>query len=537
MKKIIILSEVLLISALAHASEKKPKTQRIQPNILCITCEDISPYLGCYGDPVAISPNIDNFSKEGILYKGMHTTIGVSAPSRASLITGMYPSAIGANNMRTAQNKSKPEGITPYDVVLPEGIKCFTELLRSKGYYCTNNSKTDYQFESPLTAWDENSISAHWKNKPQDVPFFSIFNLTVTHEFEIMKRAGLPLLVKPEDIVVPGYFPDNSITRQDMAIMYSNIAEMDRQFQILIDELKDKGELNNTIIIFYSDNGGPLPRQKRELYESGSNVPFIVRFPDKMDQGTIDKKLHMFADIPATILSIAGIRPPSYMQGVPFLGKYKGKDRKYVYGARDRLDTFYEKQVSVRDNRYRYIRNYKPEQSCYLPIISRSSMPIIKEMVRLHDAGELSSNAEQWFVSPRPVEELYDVLIDPYELNNLADDLSYKAILNSLSKEQSRWLNKENPLWKYTEPELIEFFWPGRKQPITSQPNISVNRNLVTMKCTTRGSSIAFQINGKGYNSDEHWFLYTKPFKISKGDSITAVATRVGYAQSSIVKK
>jgi len=531
MKKILFLSELLLIGAITQASEKKINTQKEKPNILCITCEDISPYLGCYGDPVAISPNIDNFSRGGIIYKGMFTTIGVSAPSRASLITGMYPTAIGANNMRTAQNKSKPDGITPYDVVLPEGVKCFTEFLRAEGYYCTNNLKTDYQFESPLTAWDECSSSAHWKNKPANRPFFSIFNLTVTHEFEIMKRAGLPLLVNPEDIAVPDYFPDNPITRRDMAIMYSNIAEMDRQFQLIIDELKAEGELENTIIIFYSDNGGPLPRQKRELYESGANVPFIVRFPDKKDAGTTDNKLHMFADIPATILSIAGIRPPAYMQGVPFLGQYKGKDRKYVYGARDRLDTFYEKQVAVRDHRYRYIRNYKPEQPCYLPIISRSSMPIIKEMVRLHEAGQLSPDAEKWFVKPRPVEELYDVLNDPFELNNLAENTTYKAVISRLRKEQDRWLKEENPLWSYTEPELIELFWPGRRQPVTSQPEIDVTNNVVKIACATKGASIAYQINGKGY-ADGHWFLYTKPFTINPGDSVTAVAVRAGYAQS-----
>ncbi len=535
MNRLLIISKLLLVGAIVHASENKVKVKKKKPNILCITCEDINPYLGCYGDSVSKTPNIDKFSKDGIIYTGMYTTIGVSAPSRASLITGMYPTAIGANNMRTAGKTSKPENITPYDVVLPEVVKCFTEYLRLEGYYCTNNSKTDYQFKSPLTAWDECSEAAHWKNRPSGMPFFSTINLFVTHESQIMKRADLPLLVNPDDIKIPAYFPDNHITRRDMAIMYSNIAEMDRQFQLIIDELKAEGELENTIIIFYSDNGGPLPRQKRELYESGTNVPFIVRFPDKKGAGTTDNKLHMFADIPATILSIAGIRPPAYMQGSPFLGKYKGKDRKYVYGARDRLDTFYEKQVAVRDSRYRYIRNYKPEQSCYLPIVYRSPMPIIKEMVRLHEAGQLSPDQEKWFVQPRPVEELYDVLNDPFELNNLADDITYKAVINRLRREQDRWLKEENPLWSYTEPELIEMFWPGRKQPQISQPEIDVKNNIVKITCATKGASIACQVNGKGY-ADRHWFLYSKPFTINPGDSVTAVAVRAGYAESTQIK-
>lgn len=299
-----------------------------RPNILCIVCEDISPYLGCYGDPVAVSPNLDRLATEGIRYN-MFTTVGVSAPSRAALITGMYPSAIGADYMRnyTMALQTLPPGITPYEVVLPEGVKCYTEFMRQAGYYCTNNGKNDYQFASPLTAWDEDGREAHWKHRPKGKPFFSIFNLMVTHESQVWARANKPLVVDPSKIEVPPYFPDDPVIRQDMAVMYSNIYEMDKQTQRLIDEVKEAGLLDNTIIIWYSDNGGPLPRQKRAVYESGMLVPFIVRFPDGFRKGEKKDRLCSFVDIPATILSLAGIQPPAYMHGIPFLGKYEGKER------------------------------------------------------------------------------------------------------------------------------------------------------------------------------------------------------------------
>ena len=521
-----------LILPLAHSNATGQK-QPEQPNILCIVCEDISPYLGCYGDAVAVTPNLDNFSRESIRYTGMYTTIGVSSPSRAALITGMYPTSIGANNMRTAQNKSKPAGIHPYDVVLPAGIKCYTEQMRAAGYFCTNNSKTDYQFAAPLTAWDEQGDRAHWKHAPEGMPFFSIFNLNVTHEFQVMKRADQPLSVQPEDIILPPYYPDDPVVRKDMAILYSNITEMDRQFQILVDELKASGKLDNTIIIWYSDNGGPMPRQKRELYESGALVPFMIRFPDGYKAGTVDRGLHMFVDIPATILSLAGLPVPEYMHGRPFLGQYKQKSRKYVYGARDRLDTFYEKQGCVRDERYRYIRNYRIEQPDYLPIISRAAMPMMARMAELHEAGNLNADQEKWFKYPRPEIEFYDVQADPHELNNLADNPKYKKKIKELSDEFDRWISTYNKMWKYTEPELIEMFRPGGVQPVVARPEVKIENGTATLTCSTEGASIAYQINGRGLN-EHHWFLYTGPFSVNPGDKISAIGVRAGYKDSSI---
>ena len=234
----------------------------VRPNIVCVVCEDISPWLRCFGDSVAVTPTIDALAAEGVRYTSLYGTVGVSAPSRAALITGMYPTHIKANYMRTQGGQiARPPAVTGYDIVLSEGIKCYTELLRAAGYYCTNNPKTDYQFLSPLTAWDECGRQAHWRNRPKGMPFFAIFNTLASHEQKVWESAKDTLYVSPDDVVLPPYYPEDSIVRRDIAVMYSNIYRMDCFVRQMIDELKAAGEWDNTILIFYSDNGGPLPRQ------------------------------------------------------------------------------------------------------------------------------------------------------------------------------------------------------------------------------------------------------------------------------------
>jgi N-sulfoglucosamine sulfohydrolase len=505
-----------------------------RPNILCIVCEDISPYLSCYGDPVAKTPNLDRFAAEGIRFTHMYTTVGVSAPSRAALITGMYPTAIGANHMRNTSG-GMPAGIDPYEVVLPEGVKCYTEFLREAGYYCTNNDKTDYQFASPLTAWDENGKEAHWKHKPPDKPFFSIFNLFVTHESQIWQRGSMPLLVDPQKVPLPSYFPDDPIIRHDVAVMYSNIYEMDKQVQHLIDEVKEAGLLENTIVIFYSDNGGPLPRQKRAIYESGTLVPFMVRFPDGFRKGEVEDRLCSFIDIPATILSLAEIKPPKYMHGRAFLGKYQTKNREYIFGARNRMDEQIDKQGYVRDAKYRYIYNYLPEKPNYMPVQYRLQMPMMRRMLELYEHDSLNEVQKIWFEALRETEEFYDVENDPDEINNLIHNPAYKKEIDRLRSVYNKWQRDYNELWKLPEAESRELFFPNGNQQVVSTPTIIQTSGGVVFKCGTKGVSFAYQINGKG-NSDNHWFLYSKPVRVKKGDMITVIAVRAGFRNSEKVE-
>jgi len=506
-------------------------------NILCLVCEDISPFIGCYGDPVAVTPNIDRLATEGVRFTNFCTSMGVSAPSRASLITGMYPSAIGANQMRNqGQKKFMPNGIVPYDVVLADGVKCYPEFLRASGYYCTNNAKTDYQFAPPLTAWDENGKNAHWKNAPRDKPFFSIFNFEVTHESQIWKRANEPMTIDPNKVNVPPYYPDDAVVRKDIARMYSNITVMDSLVQEKIDELKQAGLLENTIIIFYSDNGGPLPRGKREVYNSGLQVPLIIRYPHKKNAGTIDDQLCSFVDIPASILSLAQLKAPQYMHGKSFLGKYKSLPREYIYGAKDRCDEAIDKIGTIRDKKYQYIRNYMPETSGYNDIKFRMEMPMMRDILAKKDAGLLNKNQMKWFMDPRPAEEFYDLKNDPHEMNNLISDSRYSVEIKRLRSSYNQWIRDYNENWFLTELEMRNFMIPDGIQKEVSMPVINKMEEMYEIRCNTQGSSIAYRINGKGDNSN-NWLLYTSPISVKEGDIIEATACRIGYAQSIIAKR
>ncbi len=503
-----------------------------QPNILCITCEDISSYLGCFGDPIAITPNLDQLAAEGIRFTNFFSTVGVCAPSRFALITGMYPSACGANNMRT--NSYLPEGIPPYEAVPPPGVRCFSEYMRANGYYCTNNSKTDYQFESPVTAWDESSTKATWKNRPRDMPFFAIFNLMTTHESQVWDRANDPVTIRPEDVPVPPYFPDTPNIRRDIARVYSNITIMDREVGEIIAEVKRAGLLDDTVIIFYSDHGGPLPRGKREIYDSGLKAPMIIRFPDKRYAGKIVDDLISFIDIPPTIMSLAGIEPPSYMHGRAFLGQDRAQPREYIFGARDRMDSAYDVRRAVRDKKYKYIRNYRPDIGAYQNIEYRNNLASMRDLLEWRDEGKLNEEQMYWFRETKEPEELYDLDNDPYELHNLAGDPHYENDLLRLRQVLEDWLMEvgDNPM--QTEKELVWSMWPGGVQPVTAEPIISKQGGRVDIRCATPGASIAYQINGEGYNKD-HWYLYSKPLRVKKGNTLTAAAIRIGYKQSESV--
>lgn len=529
--------KIVLIFAILSSIEVEMDAGNLKnmPNILCITCEDISPRIGCFGDSVAITPNLDTFSQKAVRCTNMFTTVGVSAPSRSALITGMYPTAIGSNYMRN-NSGNLPNGLEKYEVVPDAGIKCFTEYLRAAGYYCTNNSKTDYQFTSPLTAWDENGKDAHWRNRPQGMPFFSVFNLEITHESQIWERHSMPLRLDVDDIIVPKYLPDDPIIRYDMAVMYSNIAIMDCQFQHLLDQLKEDGLEDNTIIIWYSDNGGPLPREKRSIYDSGMKVPFMISFPDGYQAGCIDENLYMFPDIPATILSLAGIRPPDYMQGRAFYGKYKNYvPRKYVYGARNRMDKQINKQGVVRSLEYRYVKNYTPEVSNFRPVKYRMSMPMMNRIIELLNRDSLNEAQMRWFVSPVADEEFYVLSEDPYEVRNQIGNPKYKKIIEQMRKEHIRWVNEECPRWNQTELENREFMWPKGKQPVVPKPQIDIDKGWAKLSSTLPGVSFAYKINGRGYDS-EHWFLYCSPIELKKGDMIEVIGCRAGMINSEKVK-
>ncbi len=401
----------------------------------------------------------------------MFSSSGVCAPSRAALITGMYATAIGANNMRTS-TKDLPDH-APYEAVPPPAVRPFAEYLRTAGYYTTNNAKTDYQFTPPLTAWDESGRDAHWKNRPEGMPFFSVFNLETTHESQVWDRANDPVVVPPERVILPPYYPDSPAVRRDVARVYSNVAVMDRQVGELLAELEEAGVADDTIVVFYSDNGGPLPRGKRELLDSGLHVPFMIRFPDGAHAATVVDDLVAFVDVPATILSLAGVPVPRHMQGRPFWGDQKAPPREYVFAARDRMDEQVDHVRAVRDRRFKYIRNYRTDLPRYQDITYRRQMAAMQDILRLRDEGRLDPVQSLWFQPTKPAEELYDTEADPHEVRDLTGDPAYGAHLERLRAALDGWLREIGDRPGRPETELVEQLWPGRVQPRTAAPAIA----------------------------------------------------------------
>lgn len=507
------------------------------PNILWLMTEDISPYLACYGDSTVKTPNLDRLAKEGVVYKNVFDVSGVCAPSRSCLITGMYPTSIGTDNMRTL--KTYPQnGIPNYSVVLPPRVKMFSELMRINGYYCTNNSKQDYQFIAPRSGWDESSGKAHWRNRPEGKPFFSVFTFNVTHESQIWEKKNDPLLADPAKVPLPPYYPESPVIRKDVARMYSNIVEMDTQVGGIIKQLEDDNLLDKTVIIWFSDNGGPLPRGKREIYDSGLHVPMIIRYPDKKLAGTVNENLISFVDFAPATLSLAGIKIPEYMQGMPFLGSEKAQQpRKYIYAARDRMDSEYDIVRAVRDKRFKYIKNFQPEKPYMQNIAYRKQMDLMNELLRYEKEGKLDETQKLWFRKSKDPEELYDTQADPFELHNLALDPQYAKKLKELQNQLSDWMKRVDDKGFIPEKKWVESMWPGMKQPTTSEPQFHLSTGSVTITSSTPGASISYRVlkNPAEKKSESMaWQVYSKPVRINKNEKIIAIAERIGYKSSAL---
>jgi arylsulfatase A-like enzyme len=343
---------------------------------------------------------------------------------------------------------------------------------------------------------------------------------------------------KDTNFEIPPYLPDTPKVRRDMWKLYNNIAEMDKQVGAVLKQLENDGLLENTIIFFYGDHGGPLPREKRLIYDSGLNTPLIIRFPNKQLAGTTDTQLLSFVDFAPTLLSLIGIEPPSYMQGQAFLGKYKAlNERKYIHAAADRFDGFTDAIRAVREERFKYIRNYRPEQGYYLPVEYRERIPTMQELLRLRDEGTLDSIQALWFREHKDLEELYDCTTDPYELDNLAQDPAYSEKMEELRTEMDRWLKEIGDFPNLPDKELIAQLWNGAKtQPITSAPNITSSNNKITLECATDGASIGYKIIDKDGTTPKVWSVYQKPFNILKGSKVIAQAYRIGFVPSEIVE-
>lgn len=519
----------------SHLVAGQVSSKADRPNIVWFMAEDISPYLSAYGDTTANTPNIDRLAAEGVVYNNCFSVSGVCAPSRSCIMSGMYPTSVGTHNMRV--NWATPEGLDTYWVPLPDKVKAFTQHLRIAGYFCTNNEKEDYNFNVGNADWDVNSSAGHWRKRPEpNQPFFSVFTSNTTHESRIWQHADHEQRVNPDDVPLPPYYPDTPAVRKDVARNYSNIEEMDAEVGELLAELEEDNLLDKTIFIFYGDNGGPLPRQKRELYDSGMRVPLIIRFPDGQGAGTTNDDLVSFVDFGVTMLSLAGIPIPDYYQGQPFLGAQKAEPRNYVFGARDRMDTEYDMVRAVRDHRYKYLRNYKPELPYYQDIQYRLQMDMMNEMLQMHENGELNAVQELWFRESKPEEELYDTWEDPHELNNLADDPACADKLTELRTQLEQWQEKYGDLGFIDEKELRDQFWPDGSQPRTAEPVATFDGEHVSITCDTPGAHIVYMHVPVGESRPSSYPIYTEPVPVSTDGTFYCKGERYGYKSSRWVK-
>jgi uncharacterized sulfatase len=403
-----------------------------RPNILWITCEDIGPQLGCYGDKYADTPNLDKLAARGMRYVNAWSNAPVCAPARTTIISGLYPPSTGSEHMRS-QTRLAPQ------------MKMYPSLLREAGYYTSNNNKEDYNVEHTGATWHESSRNAHWRNRAAGQPFMAVFNNVGTHESQVRKRPH-KWVHNVDKAPVPAYQPNTLEVRQDWAQYYDNITDMDVWAGKLLKDLETDGLADDTIVFFYGDHGAGMPRSKRWPYNSGLDVAIIVYVPEKFRHlapkeykpGGVSERMAAFVDLAPTVCSIAGVKPPDYMQGSALMGKHPGAEREYNYGFRGRMDERYDLVRTVRDRRYIYIRNYMPHKVYGQYLAYMFQTPTTQVWKKLYDEGKLKP-PQTYFWETKPPEELYDLKNDPDEVHNLAKSSAHQAILKRLRAAQQQW--------------------------------------------------------------------------------------------------
>ena len=518
-----------------------------RPNILVIMADDMSLRINALGDKTAITPNLDELVKNGTSYMNAFTTAGVCACSRSALLTGKNQISIGSMHMRTSSG-----GSVPYLAVPEAHIKAFPEILRKHGYFTFTNDKLDYQFSGifpgsgPFTIWNSEKDKFGWKNRKNSEPFFGMINLIITHESGIFRgkmnsvdTQAIKLMqqtrqllyeapVKPENVVVPPFLPDTSEVRKDIARAYNNIYILDIEVKEIIDQLKKDNILDDTIIIFTSDHGDGLPRYKRELFDTGINVPFIILVPKKFSSwqkpGEKIYDLVSFLDIAPTVLDLAGVSIPSYMDGKSIFGSEKND---YIFAARDRLDSFKGKTRAVRNKDYKFIKNYSLGIVGAQKLSFRENLMSMKELRKMYENNELNEIQKIW-LELIPELQLYDLNEDPYEINNLAYDPNYKEKVLLLENVLEQWIEKNNFHGHLEEEDLIEVFWPENTQPQTTEPLYSLEDGFLHLKNNdvSKDASIGFSYDGK------NWEVYSEPIEVKKNKKIYLKAVRYGWKES-----
>lgn len=538
-----------------------------RPNIVFILAEDLSPRFGCYGDKVARTPNIDALAKEGVIFTNAYTMAGVSSPSRAGLITGVFQNFTGLQNMRCA---AFPGG--KYAGVPPSNVKAYPEMLRRNGYFTYGDVKFDFQFvnsvpdSGPFTIWDEHGNYGNFEDqllRPvwrefdlKDKPFFINYNPQITHESGLFKPDALPKGMRPtsqmwenmrakykptptdpKDVVLDPFWADTPETREEVALFYDNIQVMDMQVGDVVKNLKEDGLWDNTIIIVSTDHGDCLPRHKRDNYESSTHVPLVVRIPEKYRPqwfkavNTKDDRLISFEDLTPTILGFAGVEKPDYMYGINLAANQPEK-RPYVYGVRGRqgeIQEFRTYSVLGSDG-FQYLRNLDLTPNG-TSIAYRNFSKTQQALNKLNTEGGLNANQKKWF-EEKEMEELYDLKKDPFQLNNVAKDPKYSKVLATYREALDEWRNRGNDMNLVPEAVMVKDLLDANGQQRSTLPPIAVQDEInkkIYVSNRTEGASIGYSFDGK------KWELYTGSFSAPKGiKTILVKAVKYGWKESDI---
>ncbi|MFF2487600.1 sulfatase [Microbacterium sp. NPDC058062] len=533
-----------------------------RPNIVWISTHDINPDLGCYagvwpGAEYARTPNLDALARRGVRFDNAFAAAPICAPARSAIITGCFPTSIGTMHMRS---KAVP----------PPDVRLLPEIMRAAGYYCTNNWFTDFQVDLPEIVFDDCSPEAHWRNRPTaETPFFAMFHGMATHESQLyldddafaaatahVAEADRHL---PADAPLPPYYPDDEVFRTAWARYSDLITEMDHWVGGLVAELEEDGVLENTIVVFWSDHGKGMPRAKRWPNEAGLREPLIVSWPDRLPTGAGVTDLVHTMDLAPTMLALAGLEVPEAMQGVALFGgegALRPQPNEFTFGGRDRQGEADDRSRTVRDPRFRYIRNYFPDKPAMIHTEYPDRLPTWAAFRRLASdecqqraRGELPSamTAAQRAVvaQSKPSEELYDILADPHETVNLAAEPAHLDDLERLRAALDSWILEYGDLGAIPESDLEERWRPGGRRPATEPPEVALEAGVLSLRATTPGTLLgwtpdepASAAEPSSFQSEiglpapdgRSWNLYTGP--VAVGQPIWVKAWRIGFAPS-----
>jgi len=479
-----------------------------------------------YGDSSANTPNINQLAKDGVVYQNCYTPSPVCAPSRSSLITGMYPTTLGTQHMRAYKNSAENNVINshnslPYYSAKPKKpIRFFTEDLRANGYYCTNNSKEDYNMTTSPLAWDESSQAAHWRNRQEGQPFFSVFNFNVTHESNIWKNKAPYSKEELKNVIMPNFFPEDEGIKRDLLTNYKNIEKLDEQIGVIINQLKADDLYENTIIFFFSDHGGPFPRYKRSIYETGLRVPMVAKWIDNTHRGNT-RQLVSFVDFAPTVLDAANIKREFPFEGVSF---FKKDQRYYVYAATDRFDEGKDMRRSIRESNFKLIYNGDTTTPIYKPVGYRQQMTTMQVLDSLNNKRKLNAYFSNWFSKHKARFELYEVSEDYYETNNLIHNPKYERIYKILLHHLFTWMEGSD-FGNMSESTMLDsMFTSSMSIPKLNIPKLIMNDLGYLIESNNLYTSVGWR------NKNETvWNIYTTNELIQPKDDFEVVLFRPGY--------